>query len=504
MSFDSVDFLIFFPIVAVAYYIIPAKAKYNLRNVWLLIASYYFYMSWNARYAVLIFVSTIVTYGCGIIISRINENISDKKKNRTYKNLCLAFSFIINLSILGFFKYGQFCLHNISSVLNRCHITFNEPKLNILLPVGISFYTFQALGYTMDVYRNDMKAEKNFINYALFVSFFPQLVAGPIERSKNLISQLDEEHHFDLEVIREGLLMMLWGFFMKLVIADRAAIFVDTVYDNYVDYKGWYIVVATILFGFQIYCDFNGYTMIAKGAAKIMGFRLMDNFDAPYLATSVSDFWKRWHISLTSWFRDYLYIPLGGNRKGKLRKYLNILIVFGVSGLWHGADWSFVVWGLLNGIYQIIGEILKPIRDKLVDLFKLNRDSLGHKVFSAVVTFAFVDFAWMFFRADSIKICIKMGYSMLKENNIWILVDHESIFTCGLDRYDMELLLFAILVLLIADLFRVKKISIMRDIIFKQDTWCRWMVYIVSFLFVLVFGIWGSGYENAAFLYFQF
>ena len=503
MSFDSVDFLLFFPIVALLYYVIPNKTRFNFRNMWLLIASYYFYMSWNAKYAVLILFSTVITYICGLLIDKellnqINSKLLDNKK------IILAFGLLINILILSVFKYGNFILHNVYIVLKRITILESEPHLDLLLPVGISFYTFQALGYIIDVYRGEIKAEKSFIKYALFVSFFPQLVAGPIERSKNLLHQLEEEHKFDLDIIRDGLLMMLWGFFMKLVIADRAALFVDTVYNDYLSFPGWYLIVATILFGFQIYCDFNGYTLIARGAARIMGFSLMENFNAPYLSLNVGEFWRRWHISLTSWFKDYLYIPLGGNRKGKVRKYINILIVFGVSGLWHGANWTFVIWGLLNGMYQVVGSLLMPIRNKIVELLRLHRSSFGHRLASTIVTFGLVDFAWMFFRAKSFSDSISIAKSMITAQNVWILVDHESIFNCGLDRYDFELLVFAIIILFIADVFKVKKIQILRDIIYKQDTWFRWTYYIVSFLFVLIFGIWGCEYENAAFLYFQF
>lgn len=515
MSFDSVNFLLFFPVVALAYYLIPEgiggkskngenKNRINFKSIWLLLASYYFYMSWNPKYAVLIILSTVITFVCGLMLDRINDSSDDDGKKKSKKNMALAVSFIINLSILAFFKYGQFTIDNVTALLNSINITVTARTLDILLPVGISFYTFQALGYTMDVYRGDIKAEKSFVQYALFVSFFPQLVAGPIERSKNLLEQLKVSHKFDLDNIRDGLLMMLWGYFMKLVIADRTSLFVDTVYNNYDSYVGWYIVIATVLFGFQIYCDFNGYTMIARGAAKIMGFELMENFDAPYLSTTVAEFWKKWHISLTSWFRDYLYIPLGGNRKGAARKYINILIVFAVSGLWHGAEWSFVVWGALNGLYQVIGGVLRPIRNKLVDLFHLNRESLGHRIISIIATFAMVDFAWMFFRASTIKDALKMMVNIFKENNIWILFDHESLYTCGLDKYDFFILILALLILMVADIVKTKKISIRNDFIYKQDTWFRWTFYIVAFIFVLILGMWGTGYENAAFLYFQF
>lgn len=504
MSFNSINFLVFFPAVAFFYYIIPENNKFNLKNVWLLVASYYFYMSWNPKYVVLIFVSTLITYSCGIIMDIVNEK-NERKIIKQNKNKNIMFlSLLINFGILFFFKYGNFSIHNVFELLNRLGISWNEPYFDLLLPVGISFYTFQAIGYTIDVYRGEIKAEKNFIQYALFVSFFPQLVAGPIERSKNLLGQLGEKHEFDLLNIREGLLTMLWGFFIKLVIADRVAIFVDTVYSEYYLYSGWYLIIATVFFGIQIYCDFNGYTMIARGAAKVMGFDLMENFNAPYLATSVSDFWRRWHISLTSWFKDYLYIPLGGNRKGQFRQYINILIVFCVSGLWHGANWTFIIWGLINGLYQVIGSILKPLRDKFVSLFKLNRNSLGHKALSVVATFCFVDFAWMFFRANSLHDCISIMKQMVSTNNIWILFDHESLFLCGLDRYDMGLLIFSVCILFFADIMKTRQISILKDIIFEQDLWCRWLVYAVSFIFVLIFGVWGSGYENVAFLYFQF
>ena len=504
MSFNSVNFLVFFPIVAILYYVIPENKKFNLKNVWLLIASYYFYMSWNPRYVVLILISTITTFFCGILMDRVNNNnLSDNKKRRNKITILIA-SLAVNLGILFIFKYGDFALQNINAVLGKLNIIWNKPKVDLLLPVGISFYTFQAIGYTIDVYRDEIPAEKNFIQYALFVSFFPQLVAGPIERSGNLLAQLDKKHSFDLLVIREGLLTMLWGFFMKLVIADRACLYVDYVYNDYGNYTGWYLIVATILFGIQIYCDFNGYTMIARGAAKVMGFNLMENFDAPYLSTTVSEFWRKWHISLTSWFRDYLYIPLGGNRKGTIRKYINILIVFSLSGLWHGANWTYVIWGMLNGIYQVVGKVLTPIRTRITGCLRLNVDSLGHRLAKTAITFCLVDFSWMFFRAGTLKDSVGIAKNMIKTNNIWILFDHESIFKCGLDRYDFGILLFAVFILLVADICKVNRIGIMKDILLKQDLWFRWMIYIVTFLFVLIFGIWGSGYTNTAFLYFQF
>lgn len=486
------------------YYLIPVSTKCNLRSLWLLIASYYFYMSWNPKYVVLILVSTIITYSCGILMDRVDDKSLLKIDKCRCKQIIMAASLFLNFGILFYFKYGNFAIQNIDVILEKIGILWNEPKIDFLLPVGISFYTFQAVGYTIDVYRKDIKSEKSFVQYALFVSFFPQLVAGPIERSGNLLIQLRENHKFDFGNVREGLLTMLWGFFMKLVIADRVCAFVDFIYNDYENYTGWYLIVATVFFGVQIYCDFNGYTMIARGAAKIMGFNLMENFDAPYLATTVSEFWRRWHISLTSWFRDYLYIPLGGNRKGQIRQWFNILIVFALSGLWHGANWSFVVWGVLNGLYQIVGKLLMPMRNRTVKALGLDRKSLGHRIVKIIVTFGLVDFSWLFFRAESLSSSVRIAKAMSNINNIWILVDHESLFKCNMDRYDFELVIFAIIILLIADICKVRRISIMKDIIFKQDLWFRWITYIVSFIFVLIFGVWGSGYVNTAFLYFQF
>jgi D-alanyl-lipoteichoic acid acyltransferase DltB (MBOAT superfamily) len=386
--------------------------------------------------------------------------------------------------------------------LAKIHIKLNAPVFDIVLPVGISFYTFQALSYTIDVYRDEIYAEKNFFRYALFVSFFPQLVAGPIERSKNLLKQLAVPQKFNFDNMREGLLLMLWGYYLKIVMADRIALFVDTVYGDYKTYSGMYLVVATMLFAVQIYCDFSGYSTIAMGAAKILGIQLMENFDAPYLSTSVADFWRRWHISLTSWFKDYLYIPLGGSRKGKLRKYINKMIVFLVSGLWHGAKFSYVAWGGINGLYQVIGKIIKPTRDKVVSLLHLNRDSLGHKLVRIICTFILVDFSWIFFRAYRFLEAFDIIKSMLTVKNIWILFDG-SLYKCGLNDKNFRFMLIGIFVLMFADFCKTKGIKI-REVILRQDYWFRWIFIAVSIVFILTFGIWGPNYNEANFIYFQF
>ena len=305
---------------------------------WLLAASYYFYMCWNAQYALLIAASTLVTYLCALALGRMEAKAG--------RRAVLALGLAINLGILCFFKYFGFFTDTIARIAARLGVRMAIPAFDVLLPVGISFYTFQALGYMIDVYRGKLPPERSLMRYALFVSFFPQLVAGPIERSENLLRQVNEDHPLNEKAVRDGLLVMLLGFFEKLVIADRASLYVDAVYGNWQQASGLQILLATVAFAFQIYGDFGGYSHIAIGAAKVLGYDLMENFRQPYFAVSVRDFWRRWHISLSTWFREYVYIPLGGNRKGKGRQLLNIAIVWLLTGLWHGASWNFVLWGV--------------------------------------------------------------------------------------------------------------------------------------------------------------
>ncbi len=337
MVFNSIHFMIFFPIVVLGYFLITHKYRW----IWLLAASLYFYMSWNPKFVILILTTIIITYLSGIGISK-----ADKEKKLLKKKMFAIFSVVSNLTILFFFKYFDFVIDSINYLLGMINLKLLTPSFDVLLPVGISFYTFQALSYTIDVYRKEnFKVERHLGKYALFVTFFPQLVAGPIERSENLISQFYEEHYFDYQRVKSGLLLMLWGLFEKIVIADRTAIIVNQVYNNLEQYTGFEIVVATIFFAVQVYCDFCGYSDIAIGAARVMGFHLMTNFRQPYFSQSIKEFWRRWHISLSSWLKDYVYIPLGGSRCSRVKKYRNLMITFLVSGLWHGANWTYVAWG---------------------------------------------------------------------------------------------------------------------------------------------------------------
>lgn len=333
MLFNSVQYLIFLPICIILYFSVPVK----YRNLFLLLSSYFFYMCWMPEYILLLMLSTVVTWLGGFFI--------EKTSQKTLRKVVLFGTIFINLSILFLFKYYSFFGDLTTLLFKRIGVQIELPSINLLLPVGISFYTFQALGYSIDVYRGEILHERNIINYALFVSFFPQLVAGPIERSKNLLPQFKTIHSFDAKRATEGLRIILIGMFKKVAVADMAALYVDNVFARVDSLEGFTLALAVFLFTIQIYCDFSGYSDIARGTALILGFKLMENFQAPYFATSITEFWQRWHISLSTWLRDYIYIPLGGNKRGFTRKCINLLIVFGISGLWHGAALTFVVWG---------------------------------------------------------------------------------------------------------------------------------------------------------------
>ncbi len=391
MTFNSTAFLLFFPIVLLFHFFTPTK----YRCVPLLILSYYFYACWNVSLMGLIMFTTIVSYFAGRILDR-----TDKKSTR---KLLLALTLVACLGVLFFYKYFNFFASTVSSVITL----FSEKAatgtaLELILPVGISFYTFQTLSYVIDVYRKRIPAEKNFIYFALFVTFFPQLVAGPIERPENLLPQLKAPCKFTKENFMTGSSVMLIGYFKKIAVADIIAPYVNSVFNDAPSATGLAIIIASCLFAVQIYCDFSGYTDIAIGCSRIMGIKLMQNFNRPYMSQSIKEFWSRWHISLSSWFKDYLYIPLGGNRCSKVRNMLNIMIVFTVSGLWHGANMTFVLWGALHGFYQIFGRITQNIRNGFVKKIGLSEDSGIIKTWRTFFTFVLVTFAWIFFRANSI------------------------------------------------------------------------------------------------------
>lgn len=500
MQFNSIHFLVFFPVVLLVYFIIPKKLRY----LWLLAASYYFYMSWNAEYAILIAFSTVVTYLCAIIIEQFSKE--EGKKWLVMKKVTLFLAIAVNLAILFMFKYLDFAIDNLNVILGKVGISMIESDFSLLLPVGISFYTFQALGYVIDVYREDVKAEYNLFKYALFVSFFPQLVAGPIERSGKLLDQLkntDKIKVWNYENIVKGFMIMMWGFFLKVVIADRAATVVNAVFDEYYAYGSFELVVAIVLFAVQIYCDFASYSTIAVGAAKIMGFELMDNFDTPYFAMSVKEFWRRWHISLSTWFRDYLYIPLGGNRKGTARKYLNTMIVFLTSGLWHGANWTYVVWGGLHGLYQIIGDVTKPVKDKITKKLNVRTGAASYKFIKILITFSLTCLTWIFFRADNITTAVDYIARIFTQLNPWTLTTGV-IYEIGLERQEMNILIIAVAVMIFVDYLKYKRNIRFENIADNQNFWVRGLIIFTLIFVVVIFGAYGYSFDSQQFIYFQF
>ena len=503
MNFNSLAYLVFFPAIVILYFILPGR---KMRNALLLVASYGFYMCWNPKYIILMFLCTLITYLDGIFIGiakkEEQEKVAKNKRRTGRPRAYIVTTVLFMLGVLAYFKYGNFLLDSMVRLFALFGVHLRIPSYDVVLPVGVSFFTFQAVSYDLDVYRGDVEVEKNFFRFALFVSFFPQLVAGPIERSGHLLHQFDEKHAFDAERITRGVMTMLWGYFMKIVIADRAAVFVDQVYNYWPAYNGLVLILATVLFAVQIYCDFGGYSFIAIGSAQVLGFDLMQNFRQPYFAVSVADFWRRWHISLTTWFRDYLYFPLGGSRTTKWKHWRNIMIVFLVSGLWHGASWTYVIWGGLNGLLQIIGMWLKPFREKGKKALRIAENSFGLRLFQSIVTFILVDFTWIFFRASTVRNAFGIIRNSFTCWNPWVLFDG-TLYTLGLSQVEFHVLLFAIGVLFIVDLLHYNGISI-RNGILRQPLPVRWTVYILGSLFVLIYGMYGPAYHAASFIYFQF
>ena len=505
MLFNSLGYAIFLPIVFVLYWAISHKYRWIL----LLVASYYFYMSWNPKYVLLILLTTAVSYGCGILVENVLEGrekgsdayIEAQKKARLYIVLAL----VVCLGVLFFFKYFNFLSESVCSILSAVAIPLHPVTLKLLLPVGISFYTFQSLSYVIDVYKGEVKAQRNFGKYALFISFFPQLVAGPIERTKNLMPQLFEDRPFDEQKAVLGLRLMLIGFFKKLILSDALARYVDKIYEHATYYYGLTLIIATILFTFQIYCDFSGYSDIAIGTAKLLNIDLMKNFDSPYLSCSIRQFWGRWHISLSTWFRDYVYIPMGGSRVKKSRHIFNTIFTMLVSGLWHGADWSFVVWGGLHGIYQVIEGFLKkgPLKNIFAHSFEGKENSLQARLYffgQGIVTFGLVSFAWIFFRAnsmqDAVYIVTHLHNGLLHLPDAWIRV----MVDMGFAQYTHIKLIAGIVVLLIYDYFAQK-----RDLLSdygRLPLIVRWMGYLLFTGFIITLCLHGG--TTQSFIYFQF
>lgn len=389
MLFNSVEFLIFFPVVTIAYFLLPHRFRWLL----LLAASCFFYMVFIPKYIFILGITITVDYFAG----RGLEKFEGRKRRWV-----LMTSIIANIGMLSFFKYFNFANENLALLAKFIGWNYPISNLSIILPIGLSFHTFQALSYTIEVYRGRQKAERHFGYLALYVMYYPQLVAGPIERPQNVLHQLHEEHRFEYQRVADGLKRMAWGMFKKVVIADRMVMFVNPVYNDPTSHSGPALILATLAFAIQIYCDFSGYSDIALGSAQVMGVKLMKNFDHPYFARSIAEFWQRWHISLSTWFRDYLYIPLGGNRVSKPRWIFNILVTFLISGLWHGANWTYIIWGGLHGFYYVLSTLTESMRQRLAVLTRLDKLPRLRTTLATLTTFLLVTFAWIFFRAKSL------------------------------------------------------------------------------------------------------
>lgn len=403
MLFNSIEFLFFLPIVFVFYWFVFKSLKWQ--NLFIVIASYVFYGWWDWRFLLLIALTTVCSYISGLLLLRY--------KNDRHKSLIVCVgNVVLNLSILGVFKYYNFFVENLALLVKSFGYDLGWTTINIILPVGISFYTFQALSYTIDVYRGKMEPTKDPISFFAFISFFPQLVAGPIERATNLLPQFLQRRNFNYEKAIDGCRQILWGLLKKMIIADNCAEIVNLIWDNYTDYSGLTLLIGGILFSFQIYCDFSGYSDIAIGTAKLFGIRLMQNFNLPYLSRSIPEFWRRWHISLTTWFRDYIYFPLGGNRVSQIKTLRNTMIVFGVSGLWHGANWTFICWGLYHALL-FIPYMLLHIDTKHQLTVEANRLLPSFKGFIQMcITFFLAVIGWILFRSDSMSQAVDYIYRM--------------------------------------------------------------------------------------------
>lgn len=500
MLFNSYSFLCFFPIVTLIFFVIPKKARY----IWLLAASYYFYMSVNAKYALLLAVSTLTTYFGALALD--SAVFAHGGKYARFRKPVFVLCIIVNLGILIFYKYFGFLLGNVNKLLSMVGVSTVGSGFSVVLPVGISFYTFQVLGYLIDVSRGKVRAERNILRYALFVSFFPQLISGPIGRAGSLMPQINNCENikvWDRERICSGLIIALWGYFQKLVIADRASIFVNEIFSAYSTFGSVELLLGAILYTVQIYCDFSGYSLIALGTAKVIGFDLTENFDAPYFAASVKEFWRRWHISLSTWFRDYLYIPLGGSRCSKLRKYFNLMVTFLVSGLWHGASWSFVVWGAVHGAYQIIGDLLRPVKERVRTRLNVNTGCFSYRLGQVLITDLLVCIAWIFFKMGSFTDALRYILRIITRPDPWVL-HNGSLFVHGLDQRQFAILLFAMVLLLIFDALRYAKGLRIDEVLAGQNLWFRWgVIYFILFA-VLIYGVYGPTYDASAFIYFQF
>lgn len=487
MLFNSLSFLIFFPTVTLLYFWIPHRYRW----FFLLGASCIFYMAFIPIYILVLALTIAIDYTAGLLI--------EKTEGRR-KKVFLVISILSTCGVLFVFKYFNFFNSNLAQIAEFFHWNYPIETLNLILPIGLSFHTFQSLSYVIEVYRGNYKAEHHFGIYSLYVMFYPQLVAGPIERPGNLIPQFYEEHIYDDQRVMDGLKLMVWGFFKKVVIADKVAMIVERVYNDPTQFTGIPLIAAALFFGIQVYCDFSGYSDIAIGAAQVMGFRLRDNFNRPFHSTSMTEFWRRWHMSLMSWFRDYVYIPLGGNRVGKWGWYYNIFFTFTLSGLWHGAGWGYVLWGSLNGCYLIISDWTKNLRKKGIQGIRLDRFPNFHHGLQIAFTFLLFCFTLIIFRSKSLSdafyVITHLGAGLGSSEGIKMSMS--TLYDLFTDRYQLIFALIPVVIMALVE--RVEPLRNMRQMFSSKPILFRWAMYYLIILFLIFFG----EYNDQAFIYFQF
>lgn len=476
MDFLSLTFAVFFIISVVCYYAVPKKMRWGL----LLLFSLIFYV-WSVPYLIIyLLFSTVTTFAYG----------KWAEKHKEHGKGALALVIAANLAVLLFVKFYP---------LGQAKL--NLPALNIIMPMGISFYTLQVIAYCVDVYKGKTEVQSNFFKYLLFVSFFPQILQGPIPRYNQLKEQLFEGHAFEYRTVKFGFQLILWGMFLKMVIADRAAIFVNAVFPDYHLYEGTVLAVAAVLYSIQLYTDFLGCVCIAMGAAQVYGIELQTNFERPYMAVSIKDFWRRWHISLSSWLRDYVYIPLGGNRKGKLRRYINLMLTFLVSGIWHGSGLQYIFWGLMQGGYQVAGEILEPVRKKVRNVLKINEASIFCVLWQRACTFVLITISWVIFRSTSLRAGVSMLKRIVTDFTPWVLFDG-TLYEFGISSHSFIALILCIILMIVAEHYQEKQN--IREVLERQHIILRWGIYLGAIALVAVLGVYGPGYSATQFLYGQF
>jgi alginate O-acetyltransferase complex protein AlgI len=482
MIFNSLNFALFLSIVFVFYWFVTNKSL-KIQNILLLVSSYFFYACWDWRFLFLLIFSTLLDYYTGIKMC--------DAKNQASKKFWFWLSISVNLGFLGVFKYYNFFAASFADAVANFGLQVNPWTLKVILPVGISFYTFHGLSYVIDIYKDRIKAEKNFIDYSVFVSFFPLLVAGPIERATHLLPQIQNKRVFNFENAVDGLKQILWGLFKKVVIADNCARFANLIFDNYADYSGSTLALGAVFFAFQIYGDFSGYSDIALGTARLFGIDLLKNFAFPYFSRDIAEFWRRWHISLSTWFRDYLYIPLGGSKGGMWMKVRNTFIIFLVSGFWHGANWTFIIWGLLNALYIMPSIVFNTNRTNLNSVAQGKLFPTLKEFLSMILTFSLTVLAWIFFRSNTVEQAFRYISKIFSKTFL-------SIPNMKLDTYDKPVFILIIFFIIIEWMGREQEYALARVMPNKPKAY-RWAFYYLLIVIIFIFA--GS---NQEFIYFQF